>query len=430
MTQLTPKSLRRRFLLLNALRWLPTGLLMPVLVLLPLERGLSLADLGLAAAAQGFVVLALELPTGGLTDAVGRRPLLILSTLFCLVSIAVFVFAHSFTAFLIAFALQGVYRALDSGPLEAWYVDAALAADSKAEFERGLSGAGVVLGIAIAGGALLSGGLIAWAPVPGLSAMVLPVVVSIALQVVNLAGIVVLMVEDRGSRGGLRAALASAREAPAAIGAGLGLLRRSRVLLALVAVEGFWGFGMVTFESLTPVRLAEVLGDTQQAAAITGPAGSGAWLISAGGAALVPVVWRRLGIAPTAALLRILQGVAVVGIGLFAGVAGVVLAFLAAYLVHGASNPAHMSLVHRQVDGPMRATVVSLNSMIAQPAGALGAIALTALADAASVSIAIYAGAAVLAAAAPLYLPAWRRERANRSEAAGSASVVESQARA
>ena len=45
------------------------------------------------------------------------------------------------------------------------------------------------------------------------------------------------------------------------VGQAVGLLRRSRVLLALVAVELFWGFGMVTFESLLPVRLAEVVGD-------------------------------------------------------------------------------------------------------------------------------------------------------------------------
>ena len=39
------------------------------------------------------------------------------------------------------------------------------------------------------------------------------------------------------------------------IGDGIGLLRASRVLLALVGVELFWGFSMVTFESLFPIRL-------------------------------------------------------------------------------------------------------------------------------------------------------------------------------
>jgi hypothetical protein len=44
-------------------------------------------------------------------------------------------------------------------------------------------------------------------------------------------------------------------------------------------------------------------------------------------------------------------------------------------------------------------------------AAALGLIALTALADATSLSTAAYVGAFVLAAAAPLYIPAWKQSR-------------------
>jgi hypothetical protein len=168
---------------------------------------------------------------------------------------------------------------------------------------------------------------------------------------------------------------------------------------------------MVTFETLLPVRLSEVLGDADKAAALLGPAGSAAWLASAAGAALAPALSRRLGVAPTAALLRVLQGGTVVGMGLLAGPAGVIAAYLACYVVHGASNPLHMGLLHRQVDGPYRTSVLSLNSMMAQPAGALGGVALTALAGATTVSIAMLVGAAVLAVAAPLYLPAARAAR-------------------
>lgn len=161
------------------------------------------------------------------------------------------------------------------------------------------------------------------------------------------------------------------------------------------------------------MRLTEIVGTADQAAAITGPTSAVGWLASAAGAACTPWVARRLGTAP-AALMRILQGVAVVGMGALGGVLGVVTAYLACYAVHGASNPARMTLLHRQVDGPLRATVVSLNSMVAQPAAALGGIVLTSLAERTSVSVAMYVGAAVLAIAAPLYIPAWRRGRQRR----------------
>jgi MFS family permease len=411
MTQaLTAEAVRRRYLTLVAMRWLPTGLLIPVFILLPAERGLSLSQLGLAAAGQGLVVLFLELPTGGLADSLGRKRVLITSSLFGMASVAIYLAADSFAAFFVAFALQGVFRALDSGPLEAWYVDATHAADPEAQIQRGLSGAGIALGVSIAAGALLSGLLVGLPPITGLEPLATPVVVSLGLQLLGLAGVVILMTEI-GTERGWQAATRAARETPAAIRGGLRLLRDNRVLLAIVSVELFWGFGMITFESFIPLRLSEILGNAERAAAITGPAASAAWLISAAGAATVPWLGRRLGLAPAAALLRILQGLAVVGIGFAAGVPGVIAAYLAAYLIHGASNPIHMTLLHRQVDGTFRATVSSLNSMAGLSAAALGLIALTALAEATSLSTAAYVGAFVLAAAAPLYIPAWRQSR-------------------
>ncbi|SCG75699.1 MFS transporter [Micromonospora inositola] len=410
MSALSVRQVRFRYLTLYGLRWLPSGLMIPVMILLMQERGLSLSQIGLVATAQGLVVLALELPTGGLADALGRKPVLATAWALNLVSLGLFAVADSFALFFLVWALQGVYRALDSGPLESWYVDATLAADPKAEYEPGLGFAGTVAGVAIAAGALLGGGLIALGPVGPVSALTVPVLVAIALQVVALVALLALLVET-GPGKGSGALRASVADAPRMVGQAFGLLRRSRVLLALVAVELFWGFGMVTFESLLPVRLAEVVGNADQAAALLGPASSAAWLASAAGAAATPLLLRRLGAAPSAALLRILQGVTVVGMGFFAGPVGVLIAYLACYTVHGASNPLHMGLLHRQVDGPYRTSVISLNSMMGQPGFALGAVLLTAIADASSVTTAMLVGAVVLAVAAPLYLPAWRAGR-------------------
>ena len=219
------------------------------------------------------------------------------------------------------------------------------------------------------------------------------------------------MTETRRARGA-SAVASSVRAVPRVIADGIGLLRASRVLLALVAVELFWGFSMVTFESLFPVRLSEVVGDTEQAAALMGPVTSVAWFASAAGARLIVAVSRRIGVARSAAVLRIAQGATIVAMGLLAGPVGVVIAYLACYVAHGASNPMHMTLLHRQVDGPHRATVLSMNSMISQPAGALGAILLSALADGTSISTAMVVGGIICALAAPLYIPAWRAEQA------------------
>jgi predicted MFS family arabinose efflux permease len=411
MTALDARSARTRYLVLVGLRWLPTGLLIPVMVLLALSRGLSLTEIGFVFSLQGLVVLFLELPTGGLTDALGRRPVLILASLVGVASMGLLYVADTVALFAAVMILQGVFRALDSGPLEAWYVDATLAADPSAEMEHGLSAGSTVLSLAIALGALVSGVLVALHPVEAIPALALPLLVAFGLGIVNVVAIVALMREVRKARG-LKAVGASVRAVPSVVGDGIGLLRGSRVLAALVAVELFWGFAMVTFESLFPIRLSEILGDTDQAAAVMGPVSSLAWFAAAAGAAGVVLLSRRIGVARSAAALRIAQGATVVVMGVLAGPIGVVTAYLACYVAHGASNPMHMTLLHREVDGPHRATVLSLNSMVSQPAGALGAILLSALADGTSISTAMIVGGIICAMAAPLYIPAWRAERA------------------
>jgi MFS family permease len=411
MTALDARSARTRYLVLVGLRWLPTGLLIPVMVLLALSRGLSLTEIGFVFSLQGLVVLFLELPTGGLTDALGRRPVLILASLVGVASMGLLYVADSVALFAAAMILQGIFRALDSGPLEAWYVDATLAADPTAEMEHGLSAGSTVLSLAIALGALISGVLVALHPIEAIPALALPLLVAIGLGIVNVVAIIALMREVRQARG-LKAVGESVRAVPSVVGDGIGLLRGSRVLAALVAVELFWGFAMVTFESLFPVRLSEILGDTDQAAAVMGPVSSLAWFAAAAGAAGVVLLSRRIGVARSAAALRIVQGTTVVVMGVLAGPVGVVIAYLACYAAHGASNPMHMTLLHREVDGPHRATVLSLNSMVSQPAGALGAILLSALADGTSISTAMIVGGIICAMAAPLYIPAWRAERA------------------
>jgi hypothetical protein len=408
---LTARQARTRFLVLTALRWLPTGLTMPVLVLLPLDRGLTLAEVGLAVSVQGIVVLALELPTGGLSDSLGRRPVLLLSAVLAVAATGLIAYADSPALLFTAFLVSGIHRALDSGPLEAWYVDATLAADPDARLHRGLSAAGTVVGLAIAAGALAAAGVVALDPLPGGNPLVLPVLVAAALYAADVVAIALLMTEPRRAGRGAGAFVRSVRAVPGVVGDGLRLVRRNRVLATVVSVEIFWGFGMATFEALPAVRLTELLGDPDAAAALMGPATAAAWLASAGGAALASLAGRRVPVAVAAGALRVVQGATVVGMGLAVGPAGVLAGFFACYVAHGASNPLHMALLHREVDASRRATVVSLNGMVSQPAGSVGMIVLTSLAGATSTATAMLAGGVVLALAAPLYLPAWRAGR-------------------
>lgn len=407
------RTARRILLLLTFTRWFPVGLVIGVTTLLALQRQMSLAQLGVIFSMQGFVVLALELPTGGFADALGRRPVLLASGVIAIASTLLFINAQTFGAFIVAMLLQGVFRALDSGPLEAWYVDTAHADDPTVPVEQALSRAGMVLGLAIAGGSLISGGLIAWHPVESASALLLPYWIALGLSVVHLVAIAVFVREPRThlDATGLHRAVRSVKEAPLVVRDGLRSLASAPVLRALVLVEVFWSVGMIAFETLMPVRLSELAGGETRAGALMGPVSAAAWGLFAVGSAAAGLSSKRIGVGWTAVLGRVLNGAFIVVMGLMGGPVGLVTAFFITYTLHGFAGPVHSTLLHRQAEARNRTTVLSMNSMIAGGAYSLGLLALGPLAERTSTATAIIVAGAFSILGAALYLPAIRQER-------------------
>jgi MFS family permease len=456
MTPLTPRRARQVFLLLTLTRWFPVGLVVTVTTLLPIERGLSVPQALTALSVTGFVVFALELPTAGLADSLGRRPMLVAAGVLQVAAAVVFLTAQSFWAFALAAAVTGMFRALDSGPLESWFVDTVHATEPGADVDRSLAAQSTVLGVSIAAGALVSGGLVWWHPLDTWSALALPYAVYVALSVVHLVAVIVLVREtprtvahppgagaaadvadpaadaeaagpgatpalspapSSGSQGtpGRRGVggrvLDSARQAPGVIRDGLRLARDNRVLRWLLIVEVFWSVGMVVFETFQPIRLSELLGGTQAGAAVSGPAAAAGWAVFAGGAALTGLATPRFGVARTAIVARVLNGLGAVWMGLALGPVGLIAAYLVTYGLHGACGPAYQALLHREAESRNRTTVLSMASMVSFAAYSLGAPALGWTAGLLSTQAAMIIGGVFSTLGALCFLPALRRER-------------------
>jgi MFS family permease len=397
------RSVRLRYHVLLALRFVPIGLSITVFVLLMQSRGLSLAQIGVATAAQGVVMLFLELPTGGLADAVGRKPVLVLSIVVWMVATALLLAADTVLLLGIVSALMGVFRALDSGPLQAWFVDASLEADPHADLDRGLAHSDVVICSSIGAGALVGGFLASTSGFAGVDPLVVPLVLGLLLQAAGLVALLLLVHEHREGAG-WAAARESAREVPSVVSGAVQLISRSRVLAALVFAEFLWGFGMIAFEIFFPPRLVEVSSDPAGVTRLIGFSITAAWALSAVGAACAPRLVRRFGAPAAGCGLRLVHGLTVLGMAFAVGPAGLIVAYLATYWAHGATAPVHYGMVHRAVESSHRATVVSANSLTSQLGGALSGIALGALADATSLTTAMAVAAIVLASAGPLYL--------------------------
>lgn len=403
------QRLRRRYALLTALRWSSVGLLVPFWILLRLERGLTLAEAGLVTAVYMVTVAVLELPTGGLSDALGRRVVLVAGAAFGIASLAVLLVAQSVWAFAVTAVLHGAERALRSGPLEAWYVDTVRARDEAAPLRQGITAGAVAEGVAL-GGSAVAGGLLA-AAFPGLphggsavlSRLTVPVVAALVVEALYLVAVLALVTEQRARRGpaALRVAVI---QVPAVVRAGVALgVRHPAIRLLLLAVAVV-GVAQSAVELLWQPRFAELL---------SGP-GVGFGLVSGIGfaaAAAGGLVARQArgnaalpAVGATVAQAAALGALAAAGLAVPAAVA-----YSLFYLAGGSVWPLHHELLHEHTPAERRATMLSVDSLAGMGGGLVASLALPALAERAGISAAWATAAAALGASALLYLPISRR---------------------
>ena len=375
----------RSFALLQALQYLPLGLLVPVEILIMQARGLSAAQIGAVVAVLGLTTALLELPTGGLADVLGRRVVLVAGAVVTLSSLLLLAFAITFPLFVVSALLFATGKALGSGPLESWFVDAVNdihppGAERDTVLTHGLSRGETAMGLSVAVGAVAGGGLAELARRAGLPAageavvvaLSVPLLLAAALVVAQVVALLVLMDPHPHARQGPGQVLRGV--GPAVTGAarlvvGDPVLRWFGLRWLLIPA------GFLAFELVTPVRLTDLLPDPAIAAALLGPLVAGCFVAAAVGATLAPGIRRRIGPLLGAGLATAGAGAvfAVAGLG---GVGGLVLALVAAHLVIGPVNALNGPFLHARVPSSRRATMLSFESVVANLSVAAGALLL------------------------------------------------------
>ncbi|MCK8432441.1 MFS transporter [Streptomyces sp. D2-8] len=391
------RTARRRYVTVCALLWLPPGLGMASIVLLLGERGMSLAAIAGLFAAHSLTVAALELPTGGLSDVLGRRPVLALAG--ALNVVACLLIGLGATAWLLTagMVLMGVARALASGTAEAWYVDTVQACSGPdAELRTGLARGGSATSAALAAGLLL-GGALPWllglGPDPGTrlseatSGAVLPLSVPLllgaAVQVVFVCYVLAVLREPPRPPATLRSVV---RGVPATVMGGLRLGGRDALVRRILISAAAAGSALAAIELLVPGRTVAVTGATGSGAMIYAALSCAGFVCSGLGSHLAPFAARVAGSGERAVLVSLAAGaggllllgvtatsghpmatgLAVAGFGLF-------------YLGLGVASPNENELLHRSVSSAGRATALSVQSLAQQLVGALTGLIVGAL---------------------------------------------------
>ncbi|WP_051809104.1 hypothetical protein [Streptomyces sp. NRRL S-378] len=389
-----PSAARRRYVTVCVLFWLPLGLTIAPLILLLTERGLTPAAVAGCFAAHSLTVVALELPTGGLSDALGRRGVLAAAGVANLAALTLVGLGTAPWQLGLGMVLMGAGRALSSGPAEAWYVDTVQAsAGPGAELRTGLARGSSAKSAALASGTLL-GGALPWllglGPDLGArlsaatSGLVLPLAVPLllgaAVEIVFVAHALAALTEPARPPTTLRRVL---RGIPATVSGGLRLGGRDQLVRRVLLGAAGAGSALSVVELLTPGRTAALTGAPESGAVLFALLACAGFACSAVGSHLAPRTAALAGSGERAVLVSLCAGAG--GLFLLAATAastGAGPAVLAAagfglvYLGLGAAGPNEGELLHRRVEGSGRATALSVQSLALQLSAALtGAIA-------------------------------------------------------
>ena len=180
-----------------------------------------------------------------------------------------FLFAFSFPTLLLAMILYGVSRALSSGALDAWFVDALLATDPDTDLQPALAGAETVGLAALGLGTLLGGALprlFAGLPPDGtavLTPLAVPILAALAVKLLLVAAVALLIHEPRPAGGA--SWRAGFRAVPGLVHDAAQLSRANPRLLLLMSASFVAGLAIISLEALWQPHFA---------ALVDGPAGS------------------------------------------------------------------------------------------------------------------------------------------------------------
>ncbi len=414
------RSVRRTYYLVTSLTWFGNILPMAIGVLFVRSRGFSLLDVGLFTAVYSLTVALLEVPTGGLADTIGRKRVALLAGALAMASSVLLLMTFSLPVLLAYSVVFGASRALGSGALEAWFVDAQQAIDPDVDLQPPFAVAGTFELFALAAGTLLGGFLPTWfAHLPTtegqvLSPLAVPILASLGVKALALVVIAVTVRETPID--GAKAPYGSVfRDAVA-------LTRGNSTILALLGVSAAAGFLVAGLETFWQPFFAARLGGGAEKTWLFGVIMAGSFGAGMLGNLLAIPVSRWLGKrhARVAALFHALQLAAVLALAFTKIVPAAVALFWLAYLAMGSSGSPIAALFNGAVPGNRRSVMLSVRSLAAFVGAFLGSAVLGWVAEVWSIEAAwSAAGASGLIAIVLLLLA----DRSRRPAAASHPSV-------
>lgn len=335
------------------------GLILPVFNLLLLEKGATLQTLPLLLAIYSITVLCLELPSGIFADLYGRKTVFLVSCVFQFICCVLLLTVSNMIGLIFVALFLGLGRAFSSGSLDALFIDDALSRHGDACLAKVTSRMAILEGVGLAVGGI-TGGIISSMTSTYLTVIYLRLAFTVFLFIICLVAI-----HEKGLLGIKKniTLLGHLRESKQVLFSS----SKFKLLILGVFFVGFFLFSIETYWQPAFIQITNVQ--------------NGAWLLGF----IVFLGFLAVVIGNTISqklldkysngwwhiyfILRIIFAGFILIFAFQKNDSGFVAVYSLTYLMLGASSVAENTLINKMTPSHMRASVLSLSSLILQIGG-------------------------------------------------------------
>ena len=338
------------------IKHIATGLMIPILSVLLLQKGATMQTLPLLFATFSVTVACMEVPSGIFADMYGRKKVFIMSCVLQIIAVSLLFFAGNPGSMALAMVFFGSGRAFSSGSLDALFIDQAMDRQGENILVKVTAQLAILEGVGFAAGSI-AGGFIASVTNTYLSNLIVQFLLNITLVLICLLFVQEQPAAHAEQQRSLRDHLKEGKQ--------LVLSSRRFILIfisvfvagfAMSTVETYW---QPTFANLSKMNnVAWALGLITFAGFITAILGStlgqmlmdkfkGKW-------------WIIYNICRTS------LGVTFIIYALQESISGFLTGYGVIYLFIGINSVAETTIINKWTPGRMRASVLSLSSLITQ----------------------------------------------------------------
>ncbi len=407
----TQKEIERIYYLLTSLFWLATGIPISLFILFIQSRGINLFQVGILMGVYALVIVLLEVPTGGFADAVGRKKIAILAYSFSILSLILILSSFTFWLMLTGFISMGIGRALSSGALDAWFVDALQAINSEIDLQPVFSKAGSFTLLSLGVGSIIGSQLpnvFKFLPSDGgaiFTPLAMPTVFAIGIFLILIFTTNTLVVET------LPGIYPSSwkegfQKIPEIIKTGIKLSRNNPTILLLFGAGTAAGLALSSIENFWQPHFSNLFAGGDGNTLIYGVIMGGNFIVGMLGNMLASFISKRVGkrLALIAGVFQGIWGIMLFGLSSIILPLPAILLFWLTYLSIGVLNSPHQTLLNEEIPSAQRSAMLSIASLFNYSGGMLGSVALGFIAEKYSINFSWKIASVILIVSLVLYL--------------------------